>query len=233
MTTSAKNIKDGLRPPTTLNVWPGTLPADNTCQNMAGAGGVISTDALSMPNTNCLQTVTGLKAIDAYAGYLATGGKLIADTSDACTALGRPTRRTLSTGESVNDDLLSCFLKNNTLKLSDAIGYSGTDSIFTQDIWKSPRFVLVPVLDHDPNGTKWMPIKSFVPGFICDQPSGASKQTPLEGTQTENGLVTQNPKKLRAIRVFFFDMDALPPPPDGTPLQDYFGSGKKVITMVN
>jgi hypothetical protein len=28
-------------------------------------------------------------------------------------------------------------------------------------------------------------------------------------------------------------MDALPPPPDGTPLQDYLGSGKKVITMVN
>ena len=229
----AKNIKDGLRPPTTLNKWPGTLPADNDCQNLTGAGAVISTDALSQPNTNCLQTVTGLKATDAYAGYLASGGKLIADTSAACTALGRPTRRTLSTGESVNDDLLSCFLKNNTLKLSDAIGYSGTDSIFTQDVWKSPRFVLVPVLDHDPNGTKWMPIKTFVPGFICDQPSGASKQTPLEGTQTENGLVTQNPRKLRAIRVFFFDMDALPPPPDGTPLQDYFGSGKKVITMVN
>jgi hypothetical protein len=43
----------------------------------------------------------------------------------------------------------------------------------------------------------------------------------------------ENPQKLRAIRVFFFDFDALPTPPDGTPLQDYFGAGPKVITMVN
>ena len=93
--------------------------------------------------------------------------------------------------------------------------------------------MIVPLLDHDPNGTKWMPIKSFVPGFICDQPSGASRLAPVPGTQTENGLVTQNPHKLRAIRVFFFDMDALPPPPDGIVLQDYFGSGKSVVTLVN
>jgi hypothetical protein len=235
----AKNIKQGLRPPTTLNTWPTaptTLPADNQCQNMTApaSGGVISTDALSKANTNCVQTVTGLKATDAYAGYLGTGGKLLVDTSPACTALGVQTRRTLTTGEKVNDDLLSCFLKNTTLHLSDALTTTpASDPIFTQDIWMSPRLVLVPILDHDPAGTKWMPIKSFVPGFITDQPSGATKQAPIPGTQTENGLVTQNPKKLRAIRVFFFDMDALPPPPDGTTIQDYFGVGKKTITLVN
>ena len=136
----AKNIKVGLRPPTTLNKWPSaTLPGDNQCQNMAGAGGITSSDTLSKENTNCLQTVTGLKAIDAYEGYLATGGRLITDTSPACTALGRPLRRTLGTGEKVNDDLLSCFLKNNTLKLSDAVATTTLDPLFTQDIWKSPR----------------------------------------------------------------------------------------------
>ncbi len=230
-----KNIKDGLRPPTTLNQYPSaTLPADNTCQTLTSSGSIISTDTLSKANTNCVQTVTGLKATDAYDGYLDTGGKLITDTSAACTALGRPLRRTLSTGESVNDDLLSCFLKNDTLHLSDALTTTpASDPIFTQDIWKSPRLVIVPIIDHDPNGTKWMPIKSFVPGFITDQPSGASRQAPIPGTQTENGLVTQHPHKLRAIRVFFFDMDALPPPPDGSTLQDYFGVGKKIITMVN
>jgi hypothetical protein len=229
----AKNISQGLRPPTTLVTYPPPLPADNTCQNLTGSGSVISTDTVSRPSTNCLQTVTGLEAKPAYDGYLGSGGKLIVDTSPACTALGRPARHTLTTGESVNDDLLSCFLKNDTLKLSDAIGYTGDDSLFIQDVWKSPRLVIVPLIDHDPNGTKWMPIKSFVVGFICDQPSGASRLSPLPGTQTENGLVTQNPKKLRAMRILFFSMDALPPPPDGTPLQDYLGSGKKVITMVN
>jgi hypothetical protein len=229
----ALNIQKGLRPPTTLVPYGSPLPADNTCQNLTASGSVISTDTLSKENTNCLQSVTGLKAIDAYDGYLGTGGKLITDTTKPCTDLGRPLRRTLTTGEHVNDDLLTCFLKNNTLKLSDAVAMTSTDPVFTQDIWKSPRLVIVPVLDHDPNGTKWMPIKSFVPGFITDQPSGASRLSPVPGTQTENGLITQNPKKLRAIRVFFFDMDALPDPPDGTKLQDYFGTGHKKVTMIN
>ena len=229
----AANIQKGLRPPTTLVPYGTPLPADNTCQNLTASGSVISTDTLSKENTNCLQSVTGLKAIDAYDGYLDTGGKLITDTTKPCTDLGRPLRRTLTTGEKVNDDLLTCFLKNNTLKLSDAVAMTSTDAVFTQDIWKSPRLVIVPVLDHDPNGTKWMPIKTFVPGFITDQPSGASRLNPVEGTQTENGLITQNPRKLRAIRVFFFDMDALPDPPDGTKLQDYFGTGHKKVTLIN
>jgi hypothetical protein len=228
------NIKEGPRQPTTLNKWPSaTLPVDNTCQNMAGAGSIISTDTLAQANTNCVQTVPGLLATNAYDGYLETGGKLITDTSPACTALGRPLRRTLSTGESVNDDLLSCFLRNTHLKLSDAIGYSGNGSIFTQDIWKSPRLLIVPLIDHEPNGPSWMPITGFVPGFIVDQPSGARKLKPIPGTQTENGLLTESPDELKAIRVFFFDMDALPTPPDGTKLQDYFGVGKKVVTMLN
>ena len=195
----------------------------------AGSRGIISTDALSKPRHQL--PADGHRAsrpIDAYDGYLGTGGRLITDTSPACTALGRPLGGRCAPVRQVNDDLLSCFLKNNTPASSATRSATrGTDPLFTQDIWKSPRFVLVPVLDHDPNGTKWMPIIDFVPGFICDQPSGASKQAPLPGTQTENGLVTQNPQKLRAIRVFFFDMDALPPPPDGTPLQDYFGIGQE------
>jgi hypothetical protein len=191
---------------------------------------VISTDALSKENTNCLLSVTGLKANPAYDGFLKNpGGKLLTDTSPACLAAGRPVRGPLNE----NSDVLSCFLKNNTLKLSDAVSYHGSDRLFTQDLWSSPRFLLVPKLDHDPTGTKWMPITGFVPAFITDQPTGASKQNPLVTGDTDNGLVVEHPKKLRAIRVFFFSMDALPPPPDGVDLQDYIGSGKKVVTLVN
>ncbi len=91
----------------------------------------------------------------------------------------------------------------------------------------------MPKIKTDPTGTKWMPIIDFVPAFITDQPTGASRQVPIVTGSTDNGLVVENPQKLRAIRVFFFDFDALPTPPDGTPLQDYFGAGPKVITMVN
>lgn len=224
-----KNISDGVRPPTTLKEWPGPpYPADNTCNT--DPGGVISTDAQSKENTNCVQSVTGLKANPAYDGYLKQpNGKLLVDTSAACQTVGRPMRGPYNE----NSDVLSCFLKNDTLHLSDTIYYHGTDALFTQDIWKSPRFLLVPILDHDPNGTKWMPIKGFVAGFITDQPTGASRTIPLVTGATDNGLVVQNPNKLRAIRIFFFSMDALPSPPDGTTLQDYMGAGRKVITLVN
>ncbi len=225
-----KNIRDGIRPGTTLTTWKTTpIPGANTCNTHPN--GVISTDATGRENTNCVQSVTGLKAKPAYDGYLADGGRLRVATSDTCQALGRPARGPYDE----NSDVLSCFLEDRPvpLKLSDTIAYNGTDPLFTQEIWESPRFLIVPKIQVDPNGTKWMPIIDFVPAFITDQPTGASKQNPLVTGLTDTGLVVENPQKLRAIRVFFFDMDALPDPPDGAELQDYFGAGPKVDTMVN
>jgi Flp pilus assembly protein TadG len=224
-----KNIRDGNRPPITLVPWPGLpLPAENTCQN--SPLGVTSDDTNFRENTNCLLSVTGLKASPAYDGLLRSpDGRLLEDTSSVCQSLGRPARGL----RSENSDVLSCFLTDNTLKLSDTVNYHGSDALFIQDIWKSPRFLLVPKLQLDPTGTKWMPITGVVPAFITDQPTGASRQSPLVTGATDNGLVVEHPNKLRAIRIFFFSMDALPPPPDGVDLQDYFGSGKKVVTLVD
>ncbi len=226
-----RNIRDGIRPGTTLRKWTATpIPGPNACNTHAS--GVISTDTQGRENTNCLQSVTGLKAKPAYDGFLKNpGGKLLVDTSDTCQDLGRPARGSLNE----NSDVLSCFLEDRPvpLKLSDAVGYTGTDPLFTQEIWESPRFMIVPKIQVDPSGTKWMPVIDFVPAFITDQPTGASKQYPLVTGSTDNGLVVEHPQKLRAIRVFFFSMNALPDPPDGAPLQDYFGAGPKIITMVN
>jgi hypothetical protein len=74
---------------------------------------------------------------------------------------------------------------------------------------------------------------TFVGAFITDQPTGASRSNPLVTGATDNGLVVQNPQKLRAIRMFFFDLDALPPPPDGSDLTDYLGVGPKKIQLIN
>jgi hypothetical protein len=196
------------------------------------------------PNTNCVESVTGLRADPASEGYLNDSdqnppGKLRVDTNATCRSLGQPQRdpgTTAGHNLDVNADLLSCFLANDTLKISDTIHYDGTAALFTQDIWKSPRFVQVPVLTQDPNGDKWMPIISFVPGFITDQPTGASKLNPIQGTDTDNGLVVTwhgNTPSLRAIRIIFFDIDALPPQPDGGQIMDYIGDGKKSIQMTN
>jgi len=226
-------IKLGAPPPMTLKKFPGPpYPGLNQCQN--DPLGVISTVALPKPETNCVESTTGLRAPPAYDGYLKNGtGKLRVDTSSLCQSQGRPVRQNLSTGESVNADLLTCFLRNDTLKLSDAINFVGGASPFVSDLWNSPRFVMVPIIETDPTGNKWTPIIGFVPGFICDQVTGASRPNPLESGQTENGLVTKNPNKLQAIRIVFFDFEALPPPPDGTPLIDYIGVGPKVVTLIN
>lgn len=230
------NIQEGLMKGITLATHPEPLPADNSCYG-GPAPSVWSTDAAPREGTNCVDTLTGLKAGAAYEGYLSSpDGKLNTDTSDLCRASpqNRPQRFHLpdSNGAKVNDDTLSCFLKDDTLHLSDTVSYNGSDSLFVQEIFDSPRFMLVPVLHHDPSGHKWMPIVGFVPGFITDEVTGSSRTNPIFTGQTDNGLVAKN-KQLRAMRVFFFDMDALPPPPEGTPLQDYLGSGKKIITLVN
>ena len=51
---------DGIRPGTTLKKWTTTpIPGQNACNSHPN--GVISTDRLGKENTNCLQSVTGLK----------------------------------------------------------------------------------------------------------------------------------------------------------------------------
>lgn len=230
------NIQDGVLAPISLAPFPGTLPADGDCRTM-GTPSVTSADpAPHNPGTNCVDTLTGLGAGDAYDGYLRNpNGKLLTDTSSRCSASpqNRPARFTLSTGESVNNDTLSCFLVNDTLHLSDLISVpTGAAPKLDQSIWSSPRFMQVPILDHDPRGHTWMPILRFKAGFVTDEVTGSSRNAPLFAGDTENGFVMQNPHKLRAIRIFFFDPDSLPAPPDGGPLTDYIG-GPKVITLEN
>lgn len=218
------NIALGLKPPITLAAFPPPLPGSNTCNT--DPNGVISTAAAPKADTNCVQTITGLKAKAVYDGYLKSGyGKLLVDTSPACS--GRPNRGP----NNENEDLLTCFLKDGLTTLAQTLTYSGSDALFTQDIWRSPRLIQVPVFQADPNGSKWMAIKGFAVGFITDQPVIATKLIPF-GT-VDNGITVDNPQKLRQIQVFLFSPDALPPPPDGLTAMQYFGAGKKVITLVN
>jgi Flp pilus assembly protein TadG len=231
------NIRDGVLPPISLKAFPPPLPADGACRTM-GTPSVTSADpSPHSPGTNCVDSLTGLGAGDAYDGYLDShAGKLVTDTSSRChdAPQSRSTRLVLSTGESVNNDTLSCFLVNDSLHLSDLISVpTGASPKLDQSIWDSPRFTQVPILAHDPNGHAWMPIVRFVPAFITDEVTGSSRITPLFSGDTENGFVMQNPNKLRAIRMFFFDIDAMPPPPDGGPLIDYIGAGPKLVALIN
>lgn len=251
------SIKDGLPPPMSLMPWPAdtALPAPSVnagCHGMGDPSVWSSPDGTSpglKTDTNCLQTTTGLDSGPASDGYLGTdnsdaSAKLRVDTSSVCQDKAhQPVRDSgVVTGKNlnVNADLLSCFLADDSLHLSDTLNVpTGATPMFIQDIWKSPRFILVPVLQMDPTGTKWAPIVRMVPGFITNQPTGASRINNFQNADSDgkydNGLIVTwsgSHPKLGAIQVFLFDIDALPPPPDGSPLIDYIG-GPKVPTLTN
>ena len=103
--------------------------------------------------------------------------------------------------------------------------------VFSSDIWKSPRFVFVPVLPVQPaNGgsTKYQVVE-FRAWFITDQPACAVKGVSPRAT---NGLVVENPG-LGSVRVFFLFEKALPPPPSTDGSIGYAGTGPKIPLLVN
>jgi Flp pilus assembly protein TadG len=248
----AMNIAAGLKSPLSLTTYDGVpFPTDKCPAESSTSPTVISDNESDLqPNTNCVYTSTGLDTTAATEGFITEvgngadhhDGKLIADTSQACTDLGRDDRYPLTdpkTGNTidVNGDLLTCFFADPTTTINQAVTYSGSKPIFTQDIWNSPRFFLVPVFDTDPPGSKPYPIKRFVAGFITDQPSTASQDNmdTLSGS-AQNGLFLSwkaGKPSLGALSVVFFPTSTLPDPPDGGPLVDYFGSGPKVAVLLN
>jgi hypothetical protein len=243
----AMNIAEGLKPPLLLTKYSGTpFPTGECPAEGPGSPTVISDNEADLqPDTNCVYTSTGLDTGAATNGFL-TGigtqdGKLRASTSKACTDLGRNDHYDMTdpkTGNTidVNGDLLTCYFTDPSTTIAQAIGHTGTNALFTQDIWTSPRFFLVPVFDNDPPGSKPYPIKRFVAGFIADQPTGATRSNMLENPGNTYGLFLSwkgGKPSLGAIRVIFFPLSTLPPPPDGGPLTDYLGEGPKVITLTN
>jgi hypothetical protein len=196
-------------------------------------------------------TSTGLDTTAATEGFITSvgagadqhDGKLRTDTTKPCTDLGRSARyrltdpKTASNYVDVNGDLLTCFFADSTTTIGQAITYGGSTPLFTQDIYNSPRFFLVPVFDADPPGSQPYPIKRFVAGFITDQESTANKgnMSSLDGSPQGGLYLAWKAGKptLGALGVVFFPTSTLPPPPDGGPLADYFGSGPKKIVLEN
>lgn len=248
----AMNIAGGLKSPLMLTTYDGTpFPSADCPAEGSGSPTVISDNESDLqPDTNCVYTSTGLDTTAATEGFITSvglgsdqrTGKLIADTSDPCTALGRNDRYPLTDSKTgnhvdVNGDLMTCFFTDPTTTIAQAITYGGTAPLFTQDIWKSPRFFLVPVFDTDPPGSKPYPIKRFVAGFITDQQSTANKgnMASLSGS-AQGGLYLSwkgGKPTLGALSVVFFPTSTLPDPPDGGPLGDYIGSGPKKIVLEN
>ncbi|MDQ4052026.1 MAG: pilus assembly protein [Actinomycetota bacterium] len=187
--------------------------------------------------TNCVATEPGLKVAATNDGLVlgkgGLDGRLDIDSTSNCSRTGSSSRTPGAIhGKHINDDVLSCFIVNGA-SLADLVDGTpvGTQAL-SADIFQSPRFFWLPVLDTDPStGKKSWPIVDFRPGFITDQALSATRDAP--GTISAfNGLEAE-PAGIREVKVLLFDELALPEfaPATGEE-EDYTGSGRKAIVLV-
>jgi hypothetical protein len=151
-------------------------------------------------------------------------------------------------GININNDVLSCFLTDDTTTISQITSenYDGP-AVLDQSIWNSPRFVSVPVLNFPGNGNSQdYQILGFRPGFLTDQPATATRATGVpimnagcSGSANNfsgecNGFSWLN-GQLRSLNVVFINQNALPDPPldPAGKYIPYTGTGPKVPLLVN
>ncbi|WP_255891264.1 TadE/TadG family type IV pilus assembly protein [Nocardioides astragali] len=206
----------------------------------SGDTGSVESKTAPVNGTNCIASEPGVKIAQTNDGLISgkggKAGRLDKDSTSGCSRTGDNSRTpTTIKSKNINDDLLSCFIINNA-RISDLINATAGsvgEKALSADIFNSPRYFWIPIVQREPaTGKKSWPIVAFRPGFITDQAVSATEQSP--GTVSEhNGLVAA-PSGLRELHVILFDERALPEfaPSSGGEI-DYIGSGTKVIVLVD
>jgi Flp pilus assembly protein TadG len=235
----AANVALGLT--NSLAIYPSGGPADGTCSSSQTTTVLWNTDG-----TNCVDTDTGMSAKVAGGGFLgissaAVGGNqylMYPTHKTKCANGGTSEATTTISGQLVNNDTLTCFFLSPTTHVSDvdadptAGGYTGTTPLISPDIYNSPRFAYVPVLNVQPanGGSNKYQIVDFRACFITDQPGSAIKG---DGPATANNGFIMDSNGVNSVQVIFLNPNALPVPPVANGTINYVGSGPKVPILVN
>lgn len=244
----AANIVAGTQSPLTVDIH---KEADDGICAVTDPGVVYSTDAVRKKDTNCFDTTTGDISSAITPGFITgitVGGTPYEgildeqDTHDDCDPDGgEDEREFIIQGKpySINNDTLSCFLDEDlttdltTLGSLATPGYSGGPA-FTVDLYRSPRFVYVPIVKIKPvsGGSNKYSIVGFRPGFITDEQAAATRNGPFTGNPDESNGVIMNQNDVNQVMVFFFNAAALPVDGD-LPLIDYLGTGQPILRLIN
>ncbi|WP_165372476.1 Tad domain-containing protein [Nocardioides iriomotensis] len=231
----ALGLEHGLAPFPTARL----APPDYVCSD-----GVNDAHEWPYDGTNCVGTKPGLPSEAAEKGFVTgvsgeyAGLLTNVDDGTGCAEDGKPAT-TVLLGKEINNDVLSCFFTNDDVTVGDvsARTYSG-DVVISQTIYKSSRFVLIPVLGRQPDcgSCENYQIVDFRPGFIGEQPDATTRLT--NDVSPDNGLTLTssngNPS-LQAVKVIFLNPKALPDPPldpNGNYIP-YVGAGKKSLLLVD
>ncbi|MFZ2503789.1 MAG: pilus assembly protein TadG-related protein [Nocardioides sp.] len=208
-----------------LSIFPNAA-AGWTC-SAGSAGAILPTNDFA----NCVDTDTGLPAEATEAGLLTGQGIGVPARLEKPTSPGCGSSFTVNFGGGVgshtlNNDRLSCFVDAGATTSYQTAGYTGPP-VISADIFNSPRFSWFPVFGRETSsgGSAKYQIVDFRPGFITGETSG----------DWYNGLYlpSQGGKKtLRAVKVIFFNVNALPASISDGEVTDYLGVGTKIIRLV-
>lgn len=184
----------------------------------------------SSPPRNCIISDTGNDGPSIYDGLITgaddgTPGRLDAAVNGATSPLCNPARADVPIGGvMVNNDVLSCFLRNGAT-LAQIASESGVDqSMLDPRVVDSPRFVWLPMVVATDRAQKdFQPILDFVAGFITDE-------TQTTAATGQNGLDI-NGNSVKVMRVFTFNKDALPVEMR-SPTIEYTPSGQSIVRLV-
>lgn len=220
------NIAVGLEPPLTLafQTDPLSLPLCNP-----GGPSVVYTATTSgatrQPNTNCVDTDTGLTSLVVTQGLVTGtstgyGGRLVRPTTTSVSGracgVGKTSSERPTLGHNINNDTLTCFMNDPNASLASiaSSSYSGGTAL-NAAVYDSPRFCFVPVFTVTPTkgGSAHYSITDVRPCFITGESSTSTytNQTYVDGTAstTNNGLTIPN-NRITTMQVFFFNSKALP-----------------------
>lgn len=168
-------------------------------------------DNESVDGRNCIKGDTGNDGPGTYMGLISGAGadapgRLDASvqgrsTSSQCRAAGRV--NTAIGGVPINNDVLSCYLRNGATLDSLASTTAATPAMLDPAVVDSPRFVWLPVVVATDRAQKeYQPILDFAPAFITDE----TQTTPA----TEDNGLQVNGNSVKSMQVFVFNKAALP-----------------------
>lgn len=223
----AKNIALGID----HTLAPYQYAPGQTVQKDCGSGGDLipgaQLDDVSQDGNNCITGDTGNDGPKMMEGLVqgisgvAPGRLDIVNGATTC-----PGRSDLSlSGKVINNDVLSCFLRNGATLDGIAQSTGVTTAMLDQSVVQSPRFVWLPVVYATDRAQKdFQPIRHFVPGFITDE----TQTTPATST---NGLEIQG-NSVSVLHVFTFNRDALAPIEDSETVDYDADIGGAIVRLV-
>ncbi|MBB6626553.1 pilus assembly protein [Nocardioides sp. KIGAM211] len=186
----------------------------------------------SDPPRNCIVGDTGNDGPALYDGLLTGADNGEAGRLAASRGTTRCAGRSNVTigGVSINNDVLSCFLRNGAT-LADITKEDGvTQAMLDPAVVKSPRFVWLPVvLANDRAQKGFQPIVDFVPAFITNETQTTAAVD--DGSGNRNG-VQINGHSVSVLRVLTFNKAALPVDEQSTTIDFDPRVGQSIVRLV-